>query len=128
MSEHTCFRVILKPCPWCDKTPELLMPMGGQGGEMEDSWLWEVACQRKGCHFNPRGKHIVIRKKQRLSLETIKEKLNTLCSKWNFGCTLPPYEALDIPLDPLLKVINKYREKEDERKKDRISGKRKEYT
>lgn len=110
MNDKPVFRVILKPCPWCSKTPEISMPLElkeNTGGSL----IWEVYCGWHSCHFKPKGKHIVLRKNQRFDLKKIQEKLNILCSRWNYGCTLPPYEALEIPLEPLLKFINKNKEK-----------------
>ena len=91
----------LNPCPWCRKTPELSMPLEGI------SWIWTVGCGNHECPFKPHGRHVVIRKSQRFSLEKIAQKLELLTSYWNSCNFHRPYERLQIPLDKWHEFINK---------------------
>jgi hypothetical protein len=82
------------------------MPLEG------DSWQWEIACNNSECTFKPRGRHVVVRKKQRFSLEKIATKLEILASYWNSNNFERPYERLQIPLENWKKWLREADKKE----------------
>ena len=96
----------LNPCPWCKKTPLLWMPLEG------DSWQWTISCGNSECTFKPKGRHVVVRKSQRYSLQKIATKLEILCSYWNSHNFDRPYERLQIPLEEWQKWLSKANKQE----------------
>lgn len=82
----TTIEVILNPCPWCKKTPELIMPI------YEDTWLWKVGCRNPSCLIQCESPHVSIRKTSKKDIRKIGEKLDELARMWNTGNNLWPYE------------------------------------
>ena len=85
--------IVLNPCPWCKKTPELNAPMD------ENTWTWTVRCINEDCTVCPVSKHINIRNSQKYDLHHILGKLEILCSYWNLNNDYKPYERLRVYLD-----------------------------
>jgi len=78
MTEKTSMiEVVLKPCPWCDKTAELCLPYNGE------TWIWTVACKNYDCMMKPVSPHVSIRKTTKKNFEAICKKLEALCERWN---------------------------------------------
>jgi hypothetical protein len=78
----------LKPCPWCRKTPQLLMPMH------EDTWIWKIFCD---CSVRSEAK-VSIRKTAKKDIHAFSVKLNELVNKWNAENIFFPYEKKIINL------------------------------
>lgn len=89
--------IVLNPCPWCNKTPSLWLPITEEltGG----TWVWSIYCENNICSFKPKGRHVSIRKNQRFNLKKMLNKLGKLCAYWNQCEKYPPYEKTIIWLD-----------------------------
>ena len=97
-NSRSSVNVTLKPCPWCGKTPVLDMPIDEREYE---SWRWSIYCGNYDCPFAPRGRHVTIRKSQKLSLVKIQVKLERLALFWNSldSSGYEAYETLHVVLD-----------------------------
>lgn len=69
--------VVLKPCPWCDKTPELDLPYNC------DTWLWKINCSNKECRIKPNSPYTPVRKTTKRNPEKMFQKLRWICTAWN---------------------------------------------
>jgi hypothetical protein len=71
------------------------------------TWSWKVRCHNGKGIYQPEGRYVNLRKKQRLNEEKILAKLLVLCEMWNCGqWEYKPYEKLKIPLENLRKKIS----------------------
>lgn len=99
------WEIVLKPCPWCFKTPNLLLPLEPKSG---GTWTWHIECHNPHCAFKPKGRHVAVRKSQRYDLVKMKEKINLLANLWNaLEYVYAPYEALQIPLEEWINFVKK---------------------
>lgn len=71
--------IVLKPCPWCDKTPEVFFPTSG------DTWCWYIYCGHKECSMTPKSHYVAIRKTSKYTPKAIIKKLTILANRWNKG-------------------------------------------
>ncbi len=96
--------VILKPCTWCKKTPDIWMPIG------EDTWVWEIRCGNPKCAVNPKSKHVSIRNTNKTQFLPFHGKVERLVCTWNYGNDCKPYEKKVINLEkvPELNVTAEY--------------------
>lgn len=98
--------VILKPCPWCRCTPELVMPIE------DPTWLWYIECRNPQCKARPRAPYTAFRNSAKNEFYTFAAKLQELVSKWNDNNFLAPYEMKVIDLRKIIQDdadwFNKY--------------------
>lgn len=87
--------VVLKPCPWCRKTPDIWMPIE------EVTWCWHIRCVNKECHMKPQSPHVSIRKNAKCEFFSFHRKLELLAHTWNGGNPLPPFEIKVVDLSQL---------------------------
>lgn len=100
------WEIILKPCPWCFKTPEAYLSLEMETG---GTWVWSIFCANYECAYKPTGRKIAIRKGQRYDLKAMERKLNMIVSMWNaHESPHPPYEKVRVPLDEWEKWIKKH--------------------
>lgn len=78
---------IIKPCPWCKKTPELFMPIPQQ-----ETWRWHIACIQPGCAVKPRSQHVNFRNTSKKDLRPFLRKITGLVEGWNGDLDTVPYE------------------------------------
>ena len=92
----------LKPCPWCKKTPKLLMPLDNGMKEEEETWMWKIYCD---CDVHS-GAHISIRKTSKTNLIRFLDKVDELFNKWNENNPVKAYEKkiLDLKMIPNLEM------------------------
>lgn len=90
--------VVLRPCPWCRKTPELWMPIP------EKTWCWWVVCDNKDCHMKPRSPHVSIRNTTKKNFVSFYYKIERLAHTWNGGNPICPYEMKIIDLEKLAEL------------------------
>ena len=90
--------LILKPCPWCKKTPELEMPIP------DDTWCWNIQCRNPSCAVNPKSKHVSIRNTNKTQFFSFHGKVEKLVLGWNYGNLCKPYEkkVIDLAMLPEL--------------------------
>lgn len=91
--------IILKPCPWCRKTPQISMPID------EETWCWHVMCTTKSCLMKPISPHISIRKTSKIYILRFKARMEQLAEIWNTNNPYSPYEKLIVDLT---KIENKF--------------------
>lgn len=84
--------VVLKPCPWCKKTPDIWMPIE------EATWCWEIRCINQHCEMRPKTPYVSIRKSNKENFILFHEKLCVLVHRWNHGLHTKPYEMKVIDL------------------------------
>ncbi len=89
--------LIIKPCPWCGKTPNIQAPLLG-GPLKENTWIWNITCQNSGCSVNPKSKDVVIRNTGKKSRDIILHKIEKLVDSWNLGNPVEEYERTVIYL------------------------------
>ena len=87
--------VVLKPCPWCRKTPDIWMPIE------EGTWCWDIRCNYSGCRMKPRSPHVSIRKNTKKEFFLFHGKLENLSNIWNGGNPFPGYELKVIDMSTL---------------------------
>lgn len=89
----------LKPCPWCKKTPKLLMPLD-QKDAGDETWMWKIYCD---CDVHS-GAHISIRNTSKTNLGRFLDKVDELFNKWNENNPVKAYEKkiLDLKMIPNL--------------------------
>jgi hypothetical protein len=94
--------VVLRPCPWCKKTPELIMPIG-QAGNDERTWCWTIECRNPSCLMKPASPHVNLRKGQKKQAGQITFKLDRLRKTWNEGNPTIAYEKKIVDITELVK-------------------------
>ena len=72
--------VIIKPCPWCKKTPRLVVPY-----ENEETWNCIIYCINKECKIQPSTNIVDIRNTSKTIWERFINKINFLVNNWNTG-------------------------------------------
>ena len=87
--------VVLKPCPWCRKTPEIYMPIG------DGTWCWDIRCANESCSMKPKTPYVSIRNTTKYMFDNFYEKLRYMANTWNGGNPFPPYDMKVIDLAPL---------------------------
>jgi hypothetical protein len=92
--------VVLKPCPWCKKTPDLKLPIDAD--EADKTWCWTVICRTPGCGMKPESPHVNIRRGQKKQAGHIAFKLDALAVKWNNGNDYKAYEKKVIELEEIV--------------------------
>lgn len=92
--------VILKPCPWCKKTPELNLPIDREVGD-QTTWRWVICCKNEICTMNPISPHTNIRKNQKKNSGMIRFKMDQLAKSWNFGNDCVAYEKKVVDLEEI---------------------------
>lgn len=90
----------LKPCPWCKKTPELLMPI--EDDETCKTRMWHIECKNSQCDINPRSKYICIRNTKKKSVFHIIDKLKELENMWNTNNDTIAYEKKVVNITRML--------------------------
>lgn len=92
----------LKPCPWCKKTPKLLMPLDQKGDTEDKTWMWKIYCD---CDVHS-GAHTSIRNTSKTNLTRFLEKVDELFNKWNENNPVKAYEKkiLDLKMIPNLGI------------------------
>jgi hypothetical protein len=92
--------VILRPCPWCKRTPEMWLPTE-DGQNTDDTWMWYIECYNPECDMQPKSPHVSIRKTTKKSVTAIALKLDELACKWNNNNDCEAYEKKVIDLEDL---------------------------
>ena len=87
--------VVLKPCPWCRKTPDIFMPI------VEDTWCWEIQCNNQDCWMKPKTRHVAIRKTTKKEFIAFHAKIDRLAHIWNGGNPMKAYEMKVIDLEEI---------------------------
>jgi hypothetical protein len=87
--------LILKPCPWCKKTPDIWMPIE------DDTWCWKIMCINTHCRIKPSTAHVSIRKSAKTNFWNFHDKLEKIVCGWNYGNEGKPYEKKLIDLEEL---------------------------
>lgn len=90
--------LVLKPCPWCRKTPDIWMPIE------EDTWCWKIRCINPSCCMRPESPHVSIRKSVKKQFFDFHGKLEHLCHTWNGGNPFAPFELKTIDLSKLPEI------------------------
>lgn len=83
--------VVLKPCPWCRKTPELNMPLHSSN-HTDETWCWCVRCENGDCLMNPKSPHVALRRTTKTNILPFCEKIRELADSWNAGNPFKAYE------------------------------------
>ena len=81
--------LIIKPCPWCKKTPKFIMMLD------VITWLPYIQCQNHECHVRPKSQYVPIRKSQKYEWSLIREKIRLCIGKWNLENPCKEYEGLE---------------------------------
>lgn len=97
--------VLLFPCPWCKKTPKLLMPISNHNSK--GTWSWHIHCYNDKCAVRPRSPHVNIREGKKENIHWIRHKLEELATMWNINNPIAPYEKLRISVETLKKEYAK---------------------
>lgn len=84
--------LVLKPCPWCRKTPTLWMPIE------EDTWCWNIECHSQSCKMKPKSPHVSFRKSAKTQYFSFYSKLEGLCFMWNYRNPFNAFECKQIDL------------------------------
>lgn len=87
--------VVLKPCPWCKKTPDIWMPIEG------DTWCWLIQCNNYYCRMKPKSPHVSIRKTTKSDFFLWHGKVESLAHRWNAGNPFKAFEMKVIDLERL---------------------------
>lgn len=87
--------VVLKPCPWCRKTPDIWMPVEGV------TWCWQIQCDNNECWMKPKTGHVSIRKTTKKDFFSFHGKVERLAHIWNGGNPFKAYEMKVIDLEHL---------------------------
>lgn len=84
----------LCPCPWCKKTPNLLLPLDQKSDK--ETWMWKIYCDCKVYS----GAHVSIRKTSKTNLGRFLDKVDMLFDKWNGNNPIKAYEkkVLDLKM------------------------------
>lgn len=93
--------IILKPCPWCRKTPKTWLPLDNSDDPLNETWLWYIYCDNRKCEMRPRSPHVSIRKTTKTSLPRIMAKIAHLANRWNEGNPCEAYEKLIVDLSKI---------------------------
>lgn len=94
--------VFLQPCPWCETTPDLRMPISDFSNSGK-TWLWTIECINSCCPMKPESPHVAIRKTTKGNAERLAMKLGMLADKWNAGNDYPCYEKKIVDVSELEK-------------------------
>ncbi len=86
---------VVKPCPWCKKTPGLWMPIE------EETWSWFIRCDNPECSVEPRSKHVNFRNTAKTSVARFIAKVDELIGSWNKGNDLAPIEKKSVCIDKI---------------------------
>lgn len=89
--------VVLKPCPWCKKTPDMQMPT------WDDTWKWTIRCANTMCGVQPESKHVSVRNTSKTLLSRFVQKVDQLASNWNQGNDYKAFEKKVIDLSKIEK-------------------------
>jgi len=100
----TIVHVILQPCPWCKKTPDLIM-LTSDTTNTKGTWTWKIRCDNRMCNVNPESKYVPIRNKIKGNCFSIAEKLGKLADYWNEG---NDYAAYEMKVVDLISIEEKY--------------------
>ncbi len=92
--------VVLKPCPWCKKTPELELPISDKGDGK--TWCWAICCRNPECLMQPRSPHVNLRKAQKNDSYQVKFKMGKLADKWNTGNNTIAFEKKIVDITEIL--------------------------
>lgn len=86
----------VNPCPWCNKTPEMRMPLDqpGEGHEEHQTWIWRIYCS---CRVKSEAT-VSIRNTSKTNLSRFLDKLDELFDRWNYGNPAKAYEKKVIDL------------------------------
>ncbi len=94
--------IMIKPCPWCKKTPSIWLPIDNDWVDNKlmgkASWEWWIGCYN--CKVKCRT-HVTIRKSQKTTLSKCLMKLNLLASQWNENNPEKAYENVIVNLDKI---------------------------
>jgi len=93
-------QVLLQPCPWCKKTPELIMPIYEH--KFDKTWCWKIQCINSCCGVKPESPHVALRNTTKGSASRIAMKLGQLADKWNIGNDYPAYEYKVVDVTELI--------------------------
>jgi hypothetical protein len=88
--------LVISPCPWCKRTPDLIMPIP------ESTWNWKIRCINPECKIHPECS-IPIRKTSKVIVDRLLMKINMLALKWNENNPIQPYEKKLLDLSPISK-------------------------
>ena len=91
--------IILKPCPWCKKTPKLMLPI--ENGDDDQTWIWDIQCEEYDCLVKPKSQHVSVRKTSKYTMSRVMAKLNQLAHSWNHQNPIDAYEKIVISLDKI---------------------------
>ena len=69
--------LILKPCPWCNETPTIWMPIS------QDTWLWKVECDNNKCLMRPKSPHVAFRNTSKTDFLRFVDKIHLMAEMWN---------------------------------------------
>ncbi len=92
-------KLILRPCPWCRKTPDIWMPI------QEETWQWKIKCINPDCGMKPESPHVSIRKSNKKEFYAFHGKVERLCSLWNHNNPFKAFEAKIINLASLPELV-----------------------
>ncbi len=92
--------LLIYPCPWCKKTPEVSLPYQFHS---KNSWSWQIKCMNADCKMQPETKIVAIRNTTKTDAVAIMYKLEKLVSIWNTGndCAAKDWKVID--LEPILR-------------------------
>ncbi len=84
---------LIKPCPWCKRTPKFTIPVDEPG-----TWNAFLGCAYRDCKIHPATKIIGIRRTSKTIFARFRDKICLMVASWNTGNSLLPYEATLIDL------------------------------
>lgn len=109
-SESIEIEVIIKPCPWCKKTPQLYLPLYENIG---GTWLWKIGCESSDCLVNPVLRPIAIRRTTKTNIDRLKDKIVMMVTKWNYNNPCEAYEKIKVIPDEYNKFLKKLAEEKN---------------
>lgn len=83
---------IIRPCPWCNKTPECDLPSLEMDGGWHKPWLWTLKCRNTSCTMQPTSSYVVVRKTSKYNLSKQIRLFEKLIGWWNTGNPRAPID------------------------------------
>lgn len=80
--EENTIEIVLKPCPWCNQTPDLILPIDDRENT-DGTWLWKIRCNWIECRIKPISPYVSIRKTTKNDIYRLNMKLERLAYMWN---------------------------------------------
>jgi hypothetical protein len=85
---------LIQPCPWCRKTPKLVIPETSDYYKDKGpiTWLAIIQCENRSCPVRPKSQYVSIHKTSQTLLWRFMLKLEKLVHSWNMG---NPFQAIE---------------------------------